>query len=125
MGLDQYAYSVDKQYVTTPVDFSLPDGVEPEEIAYWRKHPNLHGWMEKLYRSKMGLEEKFNLCRVELTDKDLLSLKEDIEDECLPETEGFFFGTSFPEEKETDLCFVEDALKAIKEGKAIYYTSWW
>ena len=34
MGLDQYAFSENK------------DG-ERTEIAYWRKHNRLQGWMEK------------------------------------------------------------------------------
>ena len=26
--------------------------VTARELAYWRKHPNLHGWMERLAESK-------------------------------------------------------------------------
>ena len=36
MGLDQYAYV-------------LREDGETLEIARWRKHPDLHGWMEKLW----------------------------------------------------------------------------
>jgi len=39
MGLDQFAYSVDAKG-------------KREEIAYWRKHPNLQGWMEALWIEK-------------------------------------------------------------------------
>ena len=35
MGLDQYASTVDANNTTT-------------ELATWRKHPNLQGWMEGL-----------------------------------------------------------------------------
>lgn len=45
MGLDMYAYVTDE----TPdgnVDFEVGS---LSELHYWRKHPNLHGWMEKLY----------------------------------------------------------------------------
>jgi hypothetical protein len=58
----------------------------------------------------------------------------------MPETGGFFFGNdSFSWEgengkpfkdgdyfhKETDLQFIEDARKAIEQGKKVYYNSWW
>ena len=39
MGLDQFAYSINS-------------AGEKEDIAYWRKHPNLHGWMEALWVEK-------------------------------------------------------------------------
>jgi hypothetical protein len=41
----------------TPVDFTAE---ESQELAYWRKHPNLHGWMEQLYRAKGGTAEDFS-----------------------------------------------------------------
>ena len=36
-----------------------PDVTQPREIAYWRKHPNLHGWMHRLWESK-GNSGTFN-----------------------------------------------------------------
>jgi hypothetical protein len=33
-------------------DYVSPTITKPREIAYWRKHPNLHGWMEKLAERK-------------------------------------------------------------------------
>jgi hypothetical protein len=55
MGLDQYAYKVSKNELNT--DFSYEsideDGEETDiQIAYWRKHPNLEGWMESVYNRK-------------------------------------------------------------------------
>lgn len=43
------------------VDFK---GEDAAELHYWRKHPNLHGWMEQLYRDKGGAEEIFNCAAV-------------------------------------------------------------
>jgi hypothetical protein len=82
----------------------------------------------------------FNCVPVELTMKDLNNLEKDIEEKVMPDTGGFFFGDdSFGWEnedgkpyegndyfhKETDLKFIEDARRAIKEGKKVYYNSWW
>ena len=136
MGLDQYAYAT-------------PQGTESqEELAYWRKHNRLQGWMEQLWEDKgrpnfddignpMG---DFNCVPVELTLSDLEQLEAHIVHKQLPETGGFFFGNDsyewtdedgnpFPEGdyhyKETDLKFIEDARKAIEDGKKVYYNCWW
>lgn len=122
MGLDMYAYRT-KVKPETETDFEAGDN--GTEIAYWRKHPNLHGWMEELYYSKGGKAESFNCVNVELTLSDLRLLKETIENNQLPETGGFFFGQTDGSEVEEDLEFVNNAIKAIEEGDTIYYTSWW
>ena len=136
MGLDMYGYSVN-------------ESGEEEALADWRKHNRLHGWMEDLWEQKgrpfdgelddnpMG---DFNCVPVELTLEDLEQLESDINEKVLPETGGFFFGgdsfdwtdddgNKLPEGdyyyKKTDLQFIEDARKAINEGKKVYYNSWW
>ena len=137
MGLDQYAYAT-------------PQGTdEQEELSYWRKHNRLHGWMEQLWEDKgrpnfteadsqaMG---DFNCVPMELTESDIEQLEAHVTNKALPETGGFFFGddsfgwtTEDGEEygkndyhyKETDLKFIEDALKAISDGKKVYYNCWW
>ena len=140
MGLDMNAYAV--------VQGGERDG-EEEHLAEWRKHNRLHGWMEELWNDKGKpfdgkLEENpmgdFNCVPVELTLEDLDQLELDINEKVLPETGGFFFGgDSFdwededgnkPKEgdyyyKKTDLQFIEDARKAIQQGKKVYYNSWW
>lgn len=123
MGLDMYAFKT-KYEPEQPVDFKVPEGVEEFELHYWRKHPDLHGWMENLYEAKGG-KEQFNCVNVQLTRMDLEKLKHDINDKDLPETQGFFFGKSFGDEKEDDLEFIESALEAIEQGYTVYYTSWW
>jgi hypothetical protein len=97
------------------------------ELAYWRKHPNLHGWMEHLYREKGGIDESFNCVPIELTMEDLNRLEEDIKDGSLPETGGFFFGSSRGNDEEVhrDLMFVKEARNAIMEGDRVFYESWW
>ena len=130
MGLDMYAFRVKAEDVID--DFNVRDDEmgrkEPlEELAYWRKHHDLHGWMEKLYRNKGGDKESFNCVPVRLTEFDLDALQFDLLNDTLPETQGFFFGTNPPdlESLKEDLEFIQKARDAIKEGDAVYYDSWW
>ena len=128
MGLDQWCYACDADEIEdgVRVDFPRPDS--SEEIAYWRKHPNLHGWMEDLYRSKGGIDQQFNCVAVELTMDDLDSLEEAIREDMLPDTVGFFFGQSYKDSAAIsyDLDFVRKAKQLINEqDKRIFYTSWW
>jgi hypothetical protein len=123
MGLDQYAYSVDPRLVEGSVDFKVPDG-SARQIAYWRKHPDLQGWMQELYLAKGGQEE-FNCVNVRLELEDLDALEEAVRDGDLPRTSGFFFGESTPDDRDDDLIFIRDARAELAEGRVVYYTSWW
>lgn len=80
MGLDQYAFAVMPNPKNT--DFSISnEGISDEEmtkrvikIAEWRKHPNLQGWMEKLFNAKAdaaGFEGK-----TEFSDEIVLNIAE-------------------------------------------------
>lgn len=125
MGLDMYANRVKKGLITEAVDFNIAENEETEQnIHYWRKHPNLHGWMESLYRKKGGQDENFNCVNVQLTEEDLVKLEKDIKEGNLPKTSGFFFGESDGTEIEDDLSFIRKAKMAIKDGYDVYYTSW-
>ena len=126
MGLDMYAM-VRSTKPETAVDFKSEDGVEEMELHYWRKHPNLHGWMENLYYLKGGKADSFNCVNVELDLDDLNQLERHITDGQLPQTSGFFFGQSNLDEDEIkdDLEFIRDARRAISEGMSVFYTSWW
>ena len=126
MGLDMYAFST-KAKPKTEVDFETKNFEPQDEVAYWRKHPNLHGWMQNLYDMKGGTSSDFNGDCVVLDSEDLDNLEDDIKAGNLPDTSGFFFGESSngDEENENDLLFVTKAREAISEGKTVYYTSWW
>jgi len=111
MGLDQYATAV--------------KGEDEISLGEWRKHPNLQGWMENLWRSKGG-EGEFNCVQVELNGDDLQRLRIDVDHRDLPSTQGFFFGGDSDEYyKDQDLTFVEEALEFIEAGYKVYYSSWW
>ena len=125
MGLDMYAFSTNAK-PKTDVDFETKN-FKPEEVFYWRKHPNLHGWMQSIYDVKGGTSPDFNGDCVVLDTFDLDALEADIREGNLPDTSGFFFGESSngDEENENDLLFVTKAREAIANGKTVYYTSWW
>ena len=91
MGLDQYGTARKGQPVTDEDGFTCYE--DSMELAYWRKHPNLQGWMEDLWIAK-GAEggRDFNCVDLELTLEDLDALEESLDKQALPETEGFFFG---------------------------------
>lgn len=123
MGLDQYAYTLDQNG-------------EKTELAYWRKHPNLHGFMERLWRSNgcPGAPEEnapsgmsnFNSIPLVLDVGDLDELEADVNEETLPETCGFFFGDNSDEYyKDKDLEFIAAARKALAGGKRVFYDSSW
>jgi hypothetical protein len=124
MGLDQYAYIANK--VNNETNSST-------ELAYWRKHPNLHGWMERLWNEKgcPGLEAgfndiMFNGIELELTFDDVVKLEEDIKNNKLPETTGFFFGNNSDEYyKAQDLEFVYEAKSRLFLGQKVFYNSSW
>jgi len=122
MGLDMYALTTN-QTPAQPVDFKEPD--DASQIHYWRKHPNLHGWMERLYREKGGKEDIFNCVSVALNADDVEQLEIDIQAGNLPPTSGFFFGASDGTESADDMDFVSKARGAIAEGKTVFYSSWW
>jgi hypothetical protein len=123
MGLDMYAFTTSLS-PTSPVDFEI-DCDNATELHYWRKHPNLHGWMEQLYRKKGGRNPHFNMNVVALTESDIEQLRCDIESCLLPETSGFFFGQSRPEDIIGDLVFISEAQAALAKGLTVFYTSWW
>jgi hypothetical protein len=137
MGLDQYAYYEDSEDVQI-------------EIAYWRKHNRLQGWMQELWESKGrpnfdestdngGLGD-FNCIPVELNDADLDDLEAHVCNKDMPETGGFFFGDDSFEwkdedgeqykgkdylHKQTDIDFIEKAKQAIKDGYKVFYNCWY
>jgi len=139
MGLDMYAYVAAKQgqrdeffetaeYDEAVGEFVNKTVVRPHEIAYWRKHPNLHGWMEQLWRSRTPDADKhsFNGVELELTWEDLMLLEQDILSGRLPDTTGFFFGEPADDYYQAqDLEFVRKAKAEIFVGLRVFYNSSW
>lgn len=133
MGLDQYAYIASK----ADTDY---DDSSRQELAYWRKHPNLQGWMEQLWLYKCNKEGKpivedvanwgsvFNGVELELTWEDIDMLEEDIKSGEMAKlgTTGFFFGNPSDDVyHETDLKFCVDAKAELFLKRKVFYNSSW
>lgn len=135
MGLDQYGY------IKFPDDLETEDGdVNRIYLMTWRKHPNLQGWMERLWRCRNNTIDQFeadtfmdcafNCVELQLQLEDIDKLENDVETNNLTEahkdTTGFFFGEKRDEEyKFDDLKFCRNARAAIKNGLTVCYNSWW
>jgi len=136
MGLDMYAYVASRagqqndfyegaefdkntrEYVNTKVS-------RPRELAYWRKHPNLHGWFQQEWESQ-GNTGSFNGDELEITWDMLDRLESDVREERLPATRGFFFGDSSDDHyRERDLAFCREARAALFLGERVFYNSSW
>ena len=140
MGLDQYAYvaaraGAQAEYYQDE-NYDKEDGdptkvSEPREIAYWRKHPNLQGWMERLWVERNpGAEgetgDMFNGIELELTWEDLERLELDVIAGTLPATSGFFFGSDSDEHyRGQDLEFIKNAKTELFMGLKVFYNSSW
>jgi len=118
MGLDMTAYAIDP---------TADPKQEPKNLAEWRKHPNLHGLITKLWVEKTGnKDDDFNCQELELTEADLDRLFEAVVLNRLPDTTGFFYGSDADDfYKQNDKFFVQDAKKALADGMRVFYNSWW
>tara|TARA_Y100000004_G_scaffold39003_1_gene41903 strand:+ start:216 stop:623 length:408 start_codon:yes stop_codon:yes gene_type:complete len=135
MGLDQYGLARKGQPQKDEEGYTFYE--DEMELAYWRKHPNLQGWMENLWHEKGcpdGNEETansmfgsdFNCVDLELTLEDLDALEQSLDESALPETAGFFFGNDSSDHyAEADRDFIVQARAAIKQGYKVVYSSWW
>ena len=123
MGLDQYATARKGEAKTDEEGYKYYE--DSIELAYWRKHPNLEGFMSDLYYEKGG-EDEFNCVDLELDEEDLDKLEESLDNSDLPETSGFFFGSNADDHyAEQDREFIVQARAAIKQGYTVVYHSWW
>lgn len=122
MGLDQFLFKTK----ATLAEIESKE-ISKEEIAYWRKHPNLQGFMQSIFLEKNEeYEREFNTDNVYLTEEDLDRWEAVAKAQEYPETTGFFFGSNSDDYYLSyDLKTIYLARKALKEGYTVYYTSWW
>lgn len=119
-----YVKEVDSPYFAE--DVAVDRGLFDRHFSYWRKFNALHGWMQRLYYKKGGTSIDFNCDTLRLMPEDLDLLTDETDD--LEPVQGFFFGSyeDITQEEKDDIAdFVAKAHRAIREGKAVIYTSWW
>ena len=142
MGLDQYAYAGNRPnqreefYETAERndagEWVSDRTIRPRELAYWRKHPNLQGFMQRLWEQRgcpgheNVLDASFNGVELELTWQDIDDLERTILNRELPETRGFFYGDNSDEHyRDHDLAFCREARAALFLGERVFYNSSW
>lgn len=126
MGLDMYLTGRKIKYTDNEKD---DDGLEVNAVevrlGYWRKHPNLHGFIVQNFAG--GVDE----CqRIFLTEENINAILDATQKKELPETTGFFFGKSQPEDDLNTIEYFTRALRWLNatpdgEGRrVIYHASW-
>lgn len=131
MGLDMYL---------TGEKFAVPNWGNPQNhlredsyplvskkfaLGYWRKHPDLHGFIVE------NFADKVDDCKpVVLDGDDLRLIIAAIKDDKLPHTKGFFFGDSVndDEQKAESIQILSGALQWLEADEAfrsVYYRASW
>lgn len=156
MGLDQYVWASEKR-PTTDVDFTFgegenattsvvtdaqfPDCFRSDDIfgdlfvckdghkalAYFRKHPNLHGAIDQIYRRKGGTNIHWDSFHgnVVLDLEDIDALEKMAKEDTMPHTTGFFFGETGDWHKVPTFEFIKRAREEIARGWTVWYDSSW
>lgn len=110
MGLDMYLTGEKFFHSLEGTQRERAEGFEIKEhrlsLGYWRKHPNLHGYIVEHFADGEDRCQEINL-----TPDNLLELIEAVKTGSLPFTEGFFFGVSdmSEEQKQVDLDILNRA----------------
>lgn len=116
MGLDMYLTGRKELWGSGKVkdDEGYKTEAVEVELAYWRKHPNLHGYIVETFAG--GVDD----CRpITLNEDNLELILRAIKDDELPHTEGFFFGNSPKGQAQMaeDVAIFEAALVWIRTDK--------
>jgi len=135
MGLDMFLIG----RKTYKGDYSKPEGGRfPKEdgydvverrldLGYWRKHPNLHGYIINTFR-----DGKDDCEPIPLGTERILEIVSAVKSRALPGTTGFFFGRSedTEEQREYDIQTLMAAYRWMSEDDpdnyrdVIYQASW-
>lgn len=131
MGLDMYLDG--DKYLA--LNFDNPENTPTEDgyrltnrtlrLGYWRKHPNLHGYIVNTFAD--GIDQ----CqRIDLSENDIEKIIDAVARDDLPHTQGFFFGASDGSEREETLRIFRDALQWLRTPesnvfRSIYYQASW
>ena len=130
MGLDMYLrgehYNSDRnrhgEISRSKLDNEFEISSYEVDLGYWRKHPDLHGYIVNTFADGKDDCQKIELSEEDL-DKIIMAIRHD---KLVKDHSGFFFGNStefgYYEEKEKEYainCF-EKAKKFIRRGKELF-----
>lgn len=142
MGLDmfltgrKYLSKYDKGYVPLEHCGRKAKAVE-FDLGYWRKHPNLHGYIVNTFA-----EGKDECQEIPLGKEDIQKIINAVNNDDLPHTKGFFFGVSGDvnssdkeerewalKEKQRTLEVFSEAIDFLNEQEggypSVYYSASW
>jgi hypothetical protein len=134
MGLDMYLVgNKSTSYKAEVMEDGFPVMATQLKLGYWRKHPNLHGFIVQQFA-----DGEDNCQEIYLSKDDLLKIIQAVKDDNLPYTEGFFFGASatkddeyYLEEKNGTIEIFEKALAWIEAShdvscyRDVHYRASW
>jgi hypothetical protein len=116
MGLDMFLEGRKYKAGSTEVEDGFPVKTKILELGYWRKHPNLHGYIVQAFAE--GRDE----CQdIDLSAQDIKNIISAINDDNLPETTGFFFGSSDngKAQRKRDIAVFTKALAWLEKVKVV------
>lgn len=124
-----------KKYEGTPVpkdeDIKL-SALKGKELLYIPEDQEERAFLYRGLTASIGtVLPEFNCENVQLDVTDIKVIRDFVEKGELPFcADGMFWGHQFQEDamkqyKEQDLEFCDKALEWLKEGKEVYYSSWW
>lgn len=134
MGLDmymrgeRYPFGSKKNGWTKPMEEGFEVVTVTLELGYWRKHPNLHGYIVQTFAD--GVDE----CqRIRLSKDNLIQIRKAVSvPSSLPVTSGFFFGQSYgtQQEADEDVAIIDKAIawldaQSDDECRQVYYQASW
>lgn len=94
-------------------------------LGYWRKHPDLHGFIVQTFAD--GVDE----CqKIDLSPDQMRTIVQAVKDKKLPKTGGFFFGESDGSEDEETIKIFEAAIQWAETEETgvwrdVYYQASW
>lgn len=125
MGLDMMLYGSKSKWRGDEREDGFRVTEHVLKLAYWRKHPDLHGYIVETFAN--GTDE----CqRIDLEPDDLRKILMAVQEDRLPHTEGFFFGQSDSADEQDTVAKLTAAIQWVEaeldgEWRQVYYRASW
>lgn len=108
------------------LDMFFVDG-SGNEIKYFRKHADLHGFLSELWCAKNPDKTSwdFNCKKLRITKDILRKLRKFVDGPHDEHYTGFFWGHSTNEDWEETKVLLDDIERRLNNKERVYYDSWW